>query len=660
LKLIGLAVLAALILTSPGPLTADQPSSVSTTSTGGLITVAKSVQPAQINPRGYGAPDRATVTITVRGDTTQGRLPLDLVFVIDRSATMDITAMRRAVEQILGLLSPQDRVALVSFADTARTDLDLVPATPENRAELLQLIDGFINQGKTACDDGVAQATSILAGGRSTALRTELLLTDGMCTHGHEPEAELEGAVAKGIAPFVIGVGNVSRTFPRKIEAIEGVEFFPSPAFFIDYFQQTLVEIIGLAGRELVLVERLPGYIRYEGEASEPPTGVDRDGDLVIEWRRDRLGLGESWQISFQVSAEKTGELALEAGGELQFKNPLTGSPMPPVPLPDVTIRVRNVPPVCGFTYEPEKPTTADDINFFDQSQDPFGNTIVSWRWDFGDGSGSSKRNPTHRYRRDGQYTVTLQVADDEGATCEASKTVTVGLIEALPIRSALTFPWDQVLPGRNYDAAVVITPKVCINGLGLKETYPQGWGITPLDNGGAQFREPNEWVWQGPVCPPPRVEDGGPPSEDGGPPSEDGGPPSEPGGDPKVTYRISVPGGTAAGHYAISGAVSSFSPRFEIRVGGLDTLEVVEKLPVEVAIACLDVAAGGPGPASCYNERGQAVITEAQIEQAKKLYHSGEPVPGTGGETIDYETMLRLLAYYETGTPVTQPLPQE
>ncbi|MFQ6090836.1 MAG: VWA domain-containing protein, partial [Candidatus Bipolaricaulia bacterium] len=209
LKLIGLAVLAALILTSPGSLTADQPSSASATSSGGLITVAKSVQPEWINPRGYGAPDRATVTITVRGDTTQGRLPLDLVFVIDRSATMDITAMRRAVEQILGLLSPQDRVALVSFADTARTDLDLVPATPENRAELL-------------------------AGGRSTALRTELLLTDGMCTHGHEPEAELEGAVAEGIAPFVIGVGNVSRTFPRKIEAIEGVEFFPSPAFFID------------------------------------------------------------------------------------------------------------------------------------------------------------------------------------------------------------------------------------------------------------------------------------------------------------------------------------------------------------------------------------------------------------------------------------------
>lgn len=636
LKLIGLAVLAALVLAAPGLPAADQPSLASATSAGGLITVARSVQPEGINPQGYGAPDRATVTITVRGDTTQGRLPLDLVFIVDRSATMNMSTMHRAVEQVLELLHPRDRIALVSFADAARVDLELVPATAENRTELLEVIDGLIAQGKTACDEGVAQASDLLAGGRGTALRAEVLLTDGMCTHGHEPEAQLEEAVAQGIAPFVIGVGNVSVTFPRKIRALEGVVFFPSPAFFVDYFQETLVEIIGLAGQELVLVERLPSYLRYEGAASEPPAAIDSEGEVTtIEWHHDRLGLGERWQVTFQISAEKTGELSTEAGGELQFKNPLTGSPMPPVPIPDVAIRVRNVPPVCGFTYEPTKPTTADDINFFDQSHDPFGNTIVSWRWDFGDGSSSSKRNPTHRYSSDGQYPVTLQVTDDEGASCETSQTITVGLIEALPVRSLLTFPWDQVLPGRDYDVAVEITPKLCINGLGLKETYPQGWEITPVDNGGAEFHSPNEWVWQGPVCPP-----------------------ANPGDEPKVAYKISVPGSAAAGHYSISGMVSSFSPRFEIRVGGLNSVEVVEELPVEVAIACLDVAAGEPDPSSCYNERGQAVITEEQIERAKELYRSGEPVPGTGGQVIDYEMMLRLLAYYQTGTPVTQPLP--
>ena len=639
MRTIAFALLIALILVAPGPLTADQPASAPATSAGGLITVAKSVQSEWINPRGAGTPDRATVTITVRGDTTQGRLPLDLIFVVDRSATIDITEMRGAVAQILELLSPQDRIGLVSFADAARTDLELVPATAENRKQLLGVIDGLINEGKTACDAGVDRANSILAGGRSTALRAELLLTDGMCTHGHEPEDKLKGAVAEGIAPFIIGVGMVSRTFPAKIAQVEGVKFFPSPAFFIDYFQQTLVKIIGLAGKDLVLVERLPGYIHYEGGASEPPTSIDPHGGLTIEWHHDRLGLGEGWQISFQISAEKTGELSLEAGGELWFNNPLTGSPMPPVPIPGATIRVKNVPPRCGFTYEPEKPTTADDVNFFDRSTDPFGGTIASWQWDFGDGSGSSKRNPTHRYRKDGQYSVKLQVTDDEGATCQTSQTITIGLIEALPLRSVLAFPHDQVLPGRDYEVGVEITPKICINGMGLREVYPQGWEITPVDNDGAQFRAPNEWIWQGPVCPP--------------------SDPADSGGNPKVSYRIAVPSGLAAGDYAISGTVNSFSPQFEIHVGGRGTLAVVEKLPLEVAIACLDTATNRPDPASCYDEQGRAVITQAQIERAKELYHSGEPVPATGGQVIDYQMMLRLLAYYETGTPVTQPLPQ-
>lgn len=636
MKLSGLLLLAILILASFGSLTAEGPSTTTVSTSVGLITVSKSIQPQWINPRGYGSPDRATVTITVRGDTAvERRLPLDLVFVVDRSATLDIAQIRAAAGQVAELLNPQDRIGLVSFADHARTDLNLVPATEGNKAELLQIIEGFINQGKTACDAGVAQATRLVSQGRDYALRAELLLTDGMCTHGREPLAELASAVKEGIAPFVVGVGMVSRVFPAKIKEIEGVEFFSSPPFFIDYFQQTLVEIIGLAGRDLVLVERFPDYIRYEDAASEPPAHIDPDGDILIEWRHDRLELGESWKISFQISAEKTGELMMEEGGELRFNNPLTGNPMPPIPLPQAGVRVSNVPPIPGFTYEPAKPTTADDINFYDQSTDPFGNTIVSWQWEFGDGSSSSKRNPTHRYRSDGQYRVTLQVADDEGASRETSQTITVGLIEALPVRSVRTFPWDQVLPGRNYEVRVKITPKVCVNGMGLRETYPKGWEITPVENDGAQFRPPKEWIWDGPVCPP-----------------TDGG------GNPKISYEIAVPASLAAGHYTISGTVSSFSPRFEIRVAGLAALEVVEALPVEVAIACLDVAADQPNPASCYDERGEALISEAQIERAKELYHSGKPVPGTGGAFIDYEMRLRLLAYYHTGTPVTQSLP--
>lgn len=40
---------------------------------------------------------------------------------------------------------------------------------------------------------------------------------------------------------------------------------------------------------------------------------------------------------------------------------------------------------------------------------------ITSWRWEFGDDSSSTERNPTHRYEESGQFIVTLYVEGPEG-----------------------------------------------------------------------------------------------------------------------------------------------------------------------------------------------------------------------------------------------------
>jgi len=86
---------------------------------------------------------------------------------------------------------------------------------------------------------------------------------------------------------------------------------------------------------------------------------------------------------------------------------------------------VVNEPPVADFSYVPISPTTLDEIAFTDLSFDPDG-SIVSWLWDFGDGSTSTAQNPTHSYADDGTYTVTLTVTDDDGAENVASREISV------------------------------------------------------------------------------------------------------------------------------------------------------------------------------------------------------------------------------------------
>ncbi|MEI5639538.1 MULTISPECIES: S8 family serine peptidase [unclassified Pseudoalteromonas] len=78
-------------------------------------------------------------------------------------------------------------------------------------------------------------------------------------------------------------------------------------------------------------------------------------------------------------------------------------------------------PPQAGFSY------SADglNVNFTDDSRDA-NDDIVSWEWDFGDGSISTDTNPMHQFAAGGEYSVSLTVTDSEGNTDTTSQTVVV------------------------------------------------------------------------------------------------------------------------------------------------------------------------------------------------------------------------------------------
>lgn len=80
-----------------------------------------------------------------------------------------------------------------------------------------------------------------------------------------------------------------------------------------------------------------------------------------------------------------------------------------------------NTPPSANFSHNADGLT----VNFSDSSQDLDG-SIVSWQWAFGDGATSSEQNPTHQYTGAGDYTVSLTVNDDDGASNTHSRSISV------------------------------------------------------------------------------------------------------------------------------------------------------------------------------------------------------------------------------------------
>jgi PKD repeat protein len=73
------------------------------------------------------------------------------------------------------------------------------------------------------------------------------------------------------------------------------------------------------------------------------------------------------------------------------------------------------VPSGADFSASPTTGPAPLSVNFTDQST----GDIISWLWDFGDGSSSNEQNPSHIYTDPGTYTVSLAVTDPEGSDTE-------------------------------------------------------------------------------------------------------------------------------------------------------------------------------------------------------------------------------------------------
>jgi len=86
----------------------------------------------------------------------------------------------------------------------------------------------------------------------------------------------------------------------------------------------------------------------------------------------------------------------------------------------------RNQYPSAAIEYSPQSPVTNESVTFnASASRDPDGH-IVSYEWDFGDGTTTTGQSIEHAYTASGNYTVSLTVTDNASQSTTVSRTVTV------------------------------------------------------------------------------------------------------------------------------------------------------------------------------------------------------------------------------------------
>jgi surface antigen/PKD repeat protein len=117
-----------------------------------------------------------------------------------------------------------------------------------------------------------------------------------------------------------------------------------------------------------------------------------------------------------------------------------------------VVTQTGSQPPVASFTYE-----CADLTCTFDGSgsSDPDG-TIVTYAWDFGDGTSGTGATASHPYLAEGTFTVSLTVTDNGGTTDSETQNIAVGANPMTMRVSAIDMTGKTA--GSNRSATVVVT----------------------------------------------------------------------------------------------------------------------------------------------------------------------------------------------------------
>ncbi len=212
------------------------------------------------------APDQAPVEQSKRTN-------VDLVVVLDRSGSMNgpkIDDARRAILHLVEQLDPEDRLALVSYANHVVQHTALAPMTEVNRNVLRAAVDGIMANGGTNLGAGLKRGITLATQmPESNSTRRIILISDGLANQGITDPHSLGSMAAAGFEKTLmvstVGVGQEFNEHLMTLLADHGggsYYYLENPAAFAAVFQKAYQHARAAAAEAVRVDLTLPEGVR--------------------------------------------------------------------------------------------------------------------------------------------------------------------------------------------------------------------------------------------------------------------------------------------------------------------------------------------------------------------------------------------------------------
>ena len=223
------------------------------------------------------------------------RLPVNIALILDRSGSMQgerkFELARKAAEQAINMLSPEDRFTLVVYDETVDVLVASSLATPDARHRAVEHLSRINPRGSTdLCAGWLRGCEGIAEFLEDNMVVRALLLTDGLANRGERNKEALARHARelrqRGIATSTFGVGNDFDERLLRDMAREGgghFYFIESPAQIADMLTSELGEALETVIRRAVLQLSFPRGVEAAPLNPLRHTQIRGDNELRIE-----------------------------------------------------------------------------------------------------------------------------------------------------------------------------------------------------------------------------------------------------------------------------------------------------------------------------------------------------------------------------------------